>query len=93
MPADEYEYWDVGVKEPIRLTDKPLAGVLRAAVLCDAKITCVHSMEKVYGKPELKYPNRYCCAVFRVALPKGMKDAFEAASGMTLTAPPKVHLN
>ena len=84
-------YWDVGeIPAYITLTEKKLAKLMKALILCDGKVHDIHCGEKKWGTSDLKYKPRYCTALLRISLPLGAEQEFERISGLTLTSPPEV---
>lgn len=83
-------YWDLGEEDIITPSQKNLAGILNALILCDGKLHDTHSSEARDGK--WAYNTRSCAIVFRISLPVGMEDRFKKLSGFKLSEPPQVHL-
>ena len=88
--SDNREFWDVGENCEIHPTQKFLAQLMSAILLCGAK---VHSS----GSPDIaenhvwRQSSTACCFTIRISLPHGMRNRFEELTGIALSVPNKVH--
>lgn len=86
-----YCYWDLGAVDILTPSQKNLASVLNALILCDGKLHDVYSGEARDG--QWSYNTRSCSVLFRISLPANTKDRFEELSGHKLSEPPQISIN
>jgi len=84
-------FWEMGDHEIITRSQKNLAAIMNALILCKGKLHDSFSLEARDG--EWKHPTRSCAITFIISLPIGMEAKFEELTGFELKDPPKVVTN
>jgi hypothetical protein len=87
-------YWDVGERNPFRPSKDRSQRFLEALIRCEGKVHDQFSLDVHDG--EIKYGMKpgQIAILYRISLPDGSEDLFNAIMGeVFLTTPPVAHVN
>lgn len=95
MSKPERTYWDLGEREPFRLSKDRCQRFMEALLLCDGKIHDLHSLDVSHSSFKHGMKAHQVAVLFRISLPNGRADLFEEimGEGEILTDPPKIQVN
>jgi len=78
-------FWELGEHEIITPSQKNLAKILNALILCEGKLHASYS--NAIADRQWSRGTRECDVVFRISLPIGTEDMFRELTGFYLTTP------
>lgn len=85
------KFWDLGEEKIFVPSEKNLARVLNALILCNGKLHSSFSLEIKDGK--WNNATRSCAVNLRISLPIDEEKRFEELSGFPLSEPDKIQMN
>lgn len=93
-PNTPRKYWDVGEKTVFRPSKDRSQQFLKALLLCDGKIYDQFSLDVHKGEIRLNMKIHEIAVLYRITLPEGQEERFEAIMGCKcLSEPPVLCLN